>query len=271
MSERNHKLINKPFGRYSICILLVSCALVLVGGVTAKYINVREGQNVIAAKEFYFTSNLLADTGKEYQLNASATEISFTLGNNEDELRYSEDEISYTVEVDNGATLKILDATEGILENGKVSVDNIKLSGLERGKTYTVTAVGKAGYIKTLKATFKVTDNNENLYKYLDTTNGAYVLLTVWADNLKGNVSVEFPEGLIPDNTDPIMRNVVNYSDASYKAAAFGDEKNYVTEFASYTYRFFKDTAGDISIDDFVVKLTDVSNVEHLADKSTPK
>lgn len=271
MSGRNLKLINKPFGRYRICILLVTCVLVLVGGVAAKYINVRNGQNVIAAKEFYFTSNLLADTGKEYQLNASATEISFTLGNNEDELRYSEDAISYTVEVDNGATLEIQDTTKGTLENGKVSVDSIKLSGLERGKTYTVTAVGKAGYIKTLKATFKVADNDENLYKYLDTKNGAYVLLTVWADNLKGDVSVEFPAGLIPDNTDPIMRSVVNYSDASYNAAAFMDTKNYVIEFASYTYRFFKDTTEGMSVDDFVVKLMDGSNVDHLADKSTPK
>lgn len=265
--------------RNGICVSVIILTLLttmLAGGVIAKYIkgNLAESHTVYA-KEFYFTSNMLSEKGAHYTLNSNIEMLEFDLGNNADLLRYSDDEIEYKVVVDGGALLNIKDNAvkaseiESSLTAGNVSTHEIQLSGLEPGKTYTVTATGTAGYSKTLSAVFKVLNTDQKIYKHINTENDEYVLLTIWTENLKGNVTVEFPDGLIPDNTDQVMKSVNNYQDGTYAGVSFTDSSNYVSSgYSSHTYRFFRENEkSDLSIADFNVKLNDT--VEALP--GTPK
>ena len=74
--------------------------LFTVGGVFAKYIYNSGGMGLLSAKEFYFTSNLLTENTAKYVLNSKTTQISFTLGNNADKLRFSQDNIKYSITVE---------------------------------------------------------------------------------------------------------------------------------------------------------------------------
>ena len=247
----------------SILIIVMTLALGLISGVFAKYIHTNNGKNVLAAKEFYFTSDLLKTENCRYVLNSTATGIEFTLGNNADKLRFSEDDINYTVTVTadkEGVSADVIlnnsvltSSLSGILVVGeKPTETKITLSNLQKGVTYTVTAVGEAGYKQTLQAEFYVSDNEENVYWHVDTTNPAYVLLTVWTENATGTLSVKYEgSGLIPDNTNPVLTNVNNYG-TGYGNISFTDAENFDQTYSSYTYRFFidgSDYSGTFTID----------------------
>lgn len=297
MNRDNSKEMKLPFGRYGIIALLL-VAFLCVGGISAKYIHQNSERNLFAAKEFYFTSDLLKEEGASYVLNSNTTSFTFTLRNNADELRFSEDDIAYTVTVtgkdlENGDVTPLINRgtdtpTSNEMENVKlagdtVSVDTITVSNLVSGKTYEVTATGNAGYKTTLTATFTISDEGENIYKYLDTSNEAYVVLTVWTENIIGTVNISFPEvpGLIPDNTDVILRGVQNYQAADatqnlsdgYLAITaenpIADAESFTEEYSSRTYRFFIDEASDFNVEKFNVVLIQGEN-QYIATSSTP-
>ena len=268
---------------YGVLIGLLIGTVLMIGGIVAKYTYQKDDENVVAAKVFYFSSNLLTEGGQEYVLNSEATSVSFTLGNNEDEVRYSDDDIKYTVSVTlqnktDGDVEPLLDVTEGVLEKGKVTTDTITLSKLIQGRTYIVTATGTAGYQKTLQATFRVSDNEENVYKYLDTSNHAYVLLTVWTENVSGDAVITCNTedntnviGLIPDSTDEVLKNVNNFDSVNNNYTAFignneiEDNSSFDQLYSSRTYRFFIDEDKQITIDNFQVSVDN-----HLAATATP-
>lgn len=239
----------------NICIIVfITVISLFVGYSSAKYLYQINGDSLFRAKEFYFESNLLRNEDVEYILNPNTTEISFTLTNSLDELRTAEDDIEYVISVDNGATLS---KSSGSLIKNVVSSELITLSNLEKGNTYTVTATGKAGYKKTLEAKFTVSDSDKNLWKHLD-VNDEYVLLTVWTENLSGEISIDFPAGLIPDNTDNIMSNVVNFNGAEYLGSTINDNQNFTHVYSTHIYRFFidKDTGSNLIPNSFVVRNT---------------
>ena len=251
--EHKHSHIRKR----TIIITVLVVLLFTVGGVFAKYIYNSGGMGLLSAKEFYFTSNLLTENTAKYVLNSQTTEISFALGNNADKLRFSQDDIKYSITVGCKSgdsypeeNIKYADS-EQVLSGGSVDTTSITLKGLTMGETYTVTATGKAGYKQTLKAEFTVSDKEENVHMHLDTSNDAFVLLTVWTHNMTGPVTVITPAGLIPDNTDPILRKVYNYSGTEYGAVQFTDNTNFTEAYSSYTYRFFisEDKSYDINKD----------------------
>ena len=250
----------QPFVRkQTIIVIGAIIALFAIGGVLAKYIYDNAGRNLLSAKAFYFTSDLLKDKTEKYILNSAATEVSFTLGNNADKLRVSEVDIQYTVSVttkNGGAIPEIVDSnTERKFLSGTVSRSTITLKNLVQGETYVVTATGKAGYKQTLSAEFTVSRNDKKIYKHLDTSNEAYVLLTVWTENVSGELTVRVPDGLIPDNTDPILREVYNYKDSKYGEFAFADAVNFEQTYSSYMYRFFT-SEGEVHIDDFQISIS---------------
>lgn len=264
MAERQEK---KRTGRVRLIILIVLAVLALTGTVTAKYLETHSVQNIFSAKYFYFTSNLLMPTQENYVLNATTESISFTLNNFADALNFSDDEITYTVAVKatgHGGAEPVLSPAEGTIANGQTNTVTVTLSNLKQGATYTVTAVGRAGYKQTLKAQFTIGTGDENIYKHL-ADHDEYLLLTVWTENLKGNVTISCgKEGLIPDNTDPVMADMMNYSDGTYKALAAGDPDYRVKDGTSFTntyssrvYRFFRsDPAAVYDVDnDFTVTL----------------
>ena len=253
-------------------IIITSMLLpVMIGGVFAKYVYDNAGSNLLSAKEFYFTSNLLKEEGSKYVLNSTATEISFTLGNSADKLRCSQDDIIYDISVTNksgGTVPEIIDGnTEHKLLGGSVSQVTITLTNLEKGETYIVTSTGKAGYKQTLMAEFTVSENEENVYKHLEiSTDNAYLLFTIWTENVVGELQVVTPAGLIPDNTNPILREVYNYSGAEYGEIIFTDKINFDQTYSSYTYRFFV-SDGSFNIDDFQVSIYK-NGIEYPAEKA---
>lgn len=271
--RKRHSHIRKRTVILSVLLVL----LLAVGGVFAKYVYDSGGMNLLSAKEFYFTSNLLTENTAKYVLNSTTTEISFTLGNNADKLRFSQDDIKYeiTVECKSGESyseenIKYGDDQLVLVGNG-VDQTTVTLQNLKMGETYIVTATGRAGYKQILKAEFFVSDKEENVYKHLYTSNSAYVLLTVWTENVTGSLKIGVTkEGLIPDNTDPALRNVFNYNDGEYGTMEITDSDNYKAAFSSYTYRFFVSGSSSYSVEDFNVFIEN-SGTTYLAKEEIPQ
>ncbi len=194
--------INRKKVIISTVAVVLSLCLLTVGMLVAKYLNEKKSNGLVTAKNFYFTSNLL--DGEEHKLAPGSTSFTFTLGNHEDDLRYSEVDIEYTVTVDNGATVDTNGT--GTLAKGSVKDAEVTVSNLQPGTTYTVTAVGTGGYSKTLTATIAVPAKAAQLYQYQDSSSGEYTLLTVWNEGDEaGNVTVAYTG--IPDNTNSDMRD----------------------------------------------------------------
>ena len=244
MARKKHKYVQSmPLGR-KIALFLILAVLIsaAVWGVAAKYIRQQSTDSLVKAPEFYFTSDFLVEGGAGYDLNPGTTYVTFVLRNHEDALRYSPGTVAYSVTADGGTfvqgnpePVRLVQGT--IPATGDVT---ITLYGLTNGGTYTVTAVGECGYQKTLTATFRVKSGDTSAYKYVDNSNSAYVLLTVWTTNSGGQVSITFPDGLIPDATDPVLSSILNYS-GSYQGGTYA--LNSLDAYSSYTYRFFKDSA----------------------------
>jgi hypothetical protein len=227
----------------------------MAGGSIAKYIQQSQADGSVKAKLFYFTSDLLDD--QTHELSSGTTSISFTVGNNADQLRYSNVAINYTVKVSNEAGDTVYEKTDGSLTASEKSIDTITVgseaSPLTAG-TYTVTVQGytgdadNSGYKKTLKAVFKIQSEPSTVNYELDISNSEYVLLTVWSQNYSGAVDITYPAGLIPDNTDSVMRSVTtdtNFTDST----TFSNSK-----YSSHVYRFFYSSANtSVNLQGFTV------------------
>ncbi len=218
------------------CLVLFA---VLIGAAIGRYQTQLQSDGSVKAKEFYFTSDFL--DGGIHTLAAptpgpgnapGSTEVSFTLGNHADALRFSEVEIDYTVTVDPPSGVNVAyQNTPHKLGNTAVQDDTVTISGLQAGMTYTVTATGKGGYQKELTATIKVLSNGARLYQYQETVPGEYTLLTVWNEGeTEGNVEITYTG--IPDNTNPNMTDWVNN----------GTESADIPAHTSRVYRFFGGT-----------------------------
>jgi len=197
-TKKISKISRKKVIISTIAVVLSLCTLT-VGLLVAKYLNARKSDGLVTAKNFYFTSNLL--DGKEHTLTPGCTSFTFTLGNHEDDLRYSEVDISYEVTVDNGAT--VTSGGSGTLAKGDINDAEVTVSNLQPG-IYHIQAVGKGGYSKTLTTTVVVPASETKLYQHLDDSAGEYILLTVWNEGDEaGSVTVVYTG--IPDNTNPDM------------------------------------------------------------------
>ena len=225
----------------AVAVLLTTLA---VSGIYAKYTYQKSSYGTVVAPNFYFESDLLTENGAKYTLNAGTGEITFTMTNSADDLRFSDSDVTYTVTSSDG-TLSI---TGGTFNKGGKRTVTVTLSDLENGKSYTVEAVGKAGFQKTLSATFTVESEPKTLHMHtqLDSTKQAYVVLTVWTKDLAGTVTVTLPQGLIPDNTDPKM------SGFTTATTSFTFD---LVKHSSISYRFFigtwdKTTPFGVTLDD---------------------
>jgi hypothetical protein len=244
--------MSKKRNYFGICLRVIAAMLIcaLIGTGLAKYLSRDNTNGAVLAKEFYFTSDML--DGKEHTLPAGTTSVSFAVGNHPDKLRYSTVDITCTATVDgdSGASVTVDDGDNNILSSGNPNDKTYTLNGLTEGGTYTVTVTGSSasgtetGYKKTLTATFTV--EKPVVYKYLDTSNSGYVLLTVWSQGYKGTVAIKYTGDatLVPDNTDSVMRDVNSNS------IQFEDTEE--TSYWSHTYRFFGD-GSNISVENFAV------------------
>ncbi len=269
-------IISKKYSLFLLCSVVLVAMMAYAGGTTyGRYVHQASSSGVVVAKEFYFTSDYLTPEGANYTLNPGTTSITFQLRNYADALRSAEDDVVYTVSVDDGDQDSENNATisfgSGTIKNNACNYVPITLSNLKAEKTYTVTAIGTAGYQETLSATFTVAQAEAAVYKYLEQTN-EYVLLTVWTENISGAVTLSAPAELIPDSTDELLDEIYNYEDSTYKAisnAPIGTLDIY----SSHTYRFFKeDTSQNYTADNFsvTVKTQEQENNTYTAIIGTP-
>ncbi len=233
--------------RTFVYVLAILLLLLIIGSVLSKYVYNNKGQSLVTAHEFYFTSDYLTEENPEYVLSPNTETIQITVKNHEDNLRYASDVIHYRVLV-NGTEEK----TGSLAANTK-SADKITIHGLKNGETYEVVAIGNAGFEKTIKATFRVLSKNQKVYKSVKNTD-EYVLLTVWAESLAGNLTVAFPsDAVIPDNTEAVM------ADTKTSDGSFTDTVHFQETFSSHSYRFFKTSSAAVSADRFEVTLNGVN------------
>ncbi len=113
-------------------VLAVSLVLlvVLISTAVGRYQHELSSEGSVRAKEFYFTSDFL--DGKTHTLAPGSTEVSFTLGNHADELRFSEVDIDYVVTVDpaDGVTVNYGNTSKKLLTTQGVHDDTVTITGL---------------------------------------------------------------------------------------------------------------------------------------------
>lgn len=251
--QKNRKQKKRILAIWLLLILLITGG---IGTAVAKYIQTTTGQTLVKAPEFYFTSDLLSTENPRYVLNSAVNQVTFAIRNTADALRVSQVDIDYDVYVDNGASVQYKPGATDPEELANTLPQDIKtevkyiLGSLKSGVTYTVTVEGDAGYTQTLRATFAVSDKDENVYKHLELSPDGYMILTVWTHNVSGTLSVSFPDALIPDNTNAYMGSVYNRDGGAAGFAADNFEK-----YSSQTFRFFYH-GGTYDADDFSVSVS---------------
>ena len=253
---------------YVITALVVFSTLAVVG-IYAKYTVGENAKGHVFAAEFYFTSDILKDTPVTYTLNPGVvdgtTSISFELRNYSDVFNWSDNTISYTVSVSpsDGVTVN---PSSGTISGGDDSSSTVTVEGLKNGTIYTISVTGEAGYESTLSATVVVKPDENNIYYHVSPDpQGNYILLTVWTENIKGNVSVTFPGDLIPDSSDPVL----------YKKdidAIITDTENFKKTYSSHVYRFFAPggNATEYAARPYTVTITPETGDPKTATASTP-
>lgn len=241
----------------NVALVLLAC-LVLVAslsfkGIYAKYKTEYTGDKTVTSPEFYFNTNL---NEPHYDLNSGTTSFSFRVMNYEDDLRYSDDKINYTVKVTPAATVHA-DTTE--LEGGGKNSATVTLSGLQPGTEYTVAVTGSAGFSQTHTFTLKVAPSLPAIRMNTDAVSDpSLVKLTVQAENLQGAVTIKVPEGLILHDAYLALNNY-NFGTEKYEEAVLEDTRNFTNGNHSYTYIFIKtsDYSGEVP---FEVTINDGSN-----------
>ena len=218
--------------------------------VAAKYIDQTKNNDAVTAKEFYFTSDIL--DGKTHKISADQSnktaKMKVQLMNHPDDLRASEVDIHYTVTVKNQTDKKDVTLNDdnssnatGTIEKGKCNEQSVTISGLEAGKTYEITATTNNTYEKTLKGTIEVSDTDNKIYQTTK-DHEEYVEVTIWTVDYSGEIKLEYPQGLIPDNTDDWMSTAQNATDTSRTLIL---DASKIKENTSHTFRFFKENTSD--------------------------
>lgn len=245
--KTNHN--RSAFLAYGLLTLMV--VGIAIGGISAKYFReIGQETGVVHARDFFFTSNLLTDVNPVRTLMTSGetASIDFELRNYESDLRWAHDDVSYTVSVtdeEGHAVDATISSVSGTIAKGSNNAVTITVGNMKVGETYVITAVGKAGYVETLKATLVIV-NDQKVYKSLTTTD-EQVILTVRTENVRGNAKFTIPAGLIPDKTatKDVLDLVNNYNTStnSYdKVEIYTDSSSFISSTpASQKYCFIKE------------------------------
>lgn len=246
-NTRNKLTKNQPL----LFLLCGSFILIgMIGGFYAKYTYQKSENKSPIAEEFYFTSDLLEEKESNYTLASNTKQLTFELRNYADGLRSSVSDINYTYDVKKDNTeVQTGTGTIGVTENVG-NKQSITVNNLSAG-TYKVRATATSPFAKTLKATFTIPDENDDItYKISDSGQSPYALLEVSTKAYDGNITIQWSDGLIPDSTQKSLKDVENYNN-TYHAGSIGITTK---KYSSYTYRFFKeDRSVDYSVTSGIV------------------
>lgn len=248
---------NKKYELNINTLLLFLIPLAFVGVTAAKYIQEKNLEIIYEAKAFYFESDALKDNmdPRVYTYEKGNTTITLKLKNNIDELRISDVDITYSVEITdvngnkvNDKNGKEISKVTGKLTKGAIDTENISFTNLKSG-TYIVTAKSTKPYIRTLTGTFLIEDEDIDIEYYAnDSINNPIVQLTVASTDYDGKIKITWPENIAPDNTDKIWPNI----EAGYNGGSAIIE---YTSNSEIVFKFFKKHSSSVySKEDFKVE-----------------
>lgn len=232
-----------------IVLSIISILTCVAVPVLAKYIKEKENELEIRAKKFYFTSDLLEEPSThvaipEYMLGKGVNVISFTLNNFEDDLRFTTSDIKYEMIVVDSNNFTVYDKTGTITGGNEKQSVSFNTPELVAG-TYIVTVESTFPYSKCLKAKFIVQEIDENItYTVSDGVSSTVVMLTISVNDYSGNINIKWPNGVSPDNSDPLLSGAINCDNYTV----------YFNSYSEYTFVFFKNDSSKVYSDtDFVV------------------
>ena len=195
-----------------VLLLMGMGALVLAGGVLARYVLFWDSEGAVAQPDaFYFTSDLLTETGSSYDVFDWGDGIPIEIKNYEDAKRVTASDITYEVTC----------APDGVItdQNGAALSGSIKISGksaadsliviLPQDKTakeIRVTVTSTAPYRKTLTATFQATGTRQLRYRVDDAAGSSAAKLLVMGGPVTKTVTLTWSAGLAPDRTEPDLK-----------------------------------------------------------------
>ncbi|MDO4363223.1 MAG: hypothetical protein Q4C99_01725 [Clostridia bacterium] len=231
------------FSNFVAIALIVCLAAVGISGALAKYTKSVDKNDYAAAEVFYFSSDVL--DGKIHDVTAldnGTASITLTLMNHDDELRASEVDVNYNVTIKDLSTGSLIALNSsnsvnasGTIPKGSVADKEVTLSQLQPGKSYLVTASTTGNYRKSVYGTIRVTATDKEIHTALRDQN-EYIELTLWTVDYGGDVKINYPSSLLPDNTDDLLKNAKATSSnatITVPSSSFGAHKSYI-------FRFFK-------------------------------
>ena len=242
-SIRKDRLSKVPLAAVFV-IVAVMVALV-AGGLYAKYATTKTSDSTTGSAAFYFNSDQLSAAGTSHELSADTTNLTITLRNSADDLRWADCDIQYAYEVTKDGSA-FASGTGTISRSASTaSTSKFTVKGMTAG-TYVVTARATAPYASQLSGTFTVPAADEGLtVKVGDTAGSAYAMLRVGTGAKGGKVKVSWPAGVCPDTTQTEFAQVKTYANGSYSA---GSVEISLDAYSSVAYRFIKmDSSKDYS------------------------
>lgn len=226
--------------KYIVLLILISLLFLEIS--YSKYVDEKKQETVYRGTDFYLESSMLQNsiTVPIYTYEKGINTITVDLNNYIDELRFSEVSINYEVSITdtngNAVTDKndkpIMEKT-GTLSKLSKKTENITFDNLKSG-TYVVTAKSLGPYSKTIKANFIITENDNSIeYTVNDSVDSNILQLTVSTKDYNGNIKISWPEGLLPNSTDPKLAGINTGSSAGNVIISFNAN-------SEYTFQFFK-------------------------------
>lgn len=223
----------------AVVIAVVFVLIAALAVVFAKYVFQKSDTKETGSSEMYLTSDLLSESGNSYTLAPGTDAIQIELRNYADSLRWSEEDIQYSYTVAQKGSDAKRTGTGVISRKSEEGTNKtLTIDSLQAG-TYDVTVTSTAPFRKVLKGSFTIPQESAGIhYSVSDSEGSPYALLTVSTDQYSGNVTVSWPQGMIPDSTQDAFAGIVTRSGSSYAA---GTVTVSVKAYSSYTYRFFKE------------------------------
>lgn len=214
--------------RYIIIIAII-CIASIIAISYAKYTQKAKSNNAYTTENFYFESDLLKENeGAEYNFGDGENSININLKNNADELRYTNQDISYKVLLADSSENTVA-TKEGTITGGDVNSSAVTFDNLTSG-TYTVVAKALTPYTKTLTGKFKINSTNDDInYSVKDTSGSTNLNVTLITNSYSGNVTITFPDGLLPNNIE------TNFASITSTSATLNVNAN-----SEYSIQFFK-------------------------------
>lgn len=240
MGNRYRKVhVKKKAFFFAVIIVMLMLISLGVNNFRAKYKDQESKVNAVQSEPFYFTSNCLSEKGSTITLASDTTDMKIELRNYADDLRYSTKKINYTYEVVKLDDNKTLATGSGTMNGGSENTSEISISGLQSGSKYKVTAISTSPFEAKLTGTFEVPEESTKVdYEVTDTAGSPYLLVKITTDKYRGDVTLSWPEKVIPDTTDTTFKAVTTWENKDYAAGSISLS---LEPYSSYTYRFFKE------------------------------